>query len=86
MALHGAGRQDPAMSLARRLVEFQNDVGVVQGDDCSIVGTSGDALPIETTALACLAWMKVCSVFLLPLLIGNENTCFALHVTKKTIT
>jgi uncharacterized protein YfaS (alpha-2-macroglobulin family) len=47
-----------AKKLMARLAEKQGKEGVVEGGTQSIVGSSGEALQIETTALAVLAWLR----------------------------
>ena len=47
-----------AKKLMARLAEKQGKEGVVQGGTQSIVGSSGDTLEIETTALSVLAWLR----------------------------
>jgi uncharacterized protein YfaS (alpha-2-macroglobulin family) len=56
LALAGQGAE--AKKLMGRLAEKQNKEGVVEGGTQSIVGSMGDTLQIETTALAVLAWLK----------------------------
>ena len=48
----------PAKSLMDRLAAKQSDTGVVDGATTSVIGSGGEALQIETTALATLAWMR----------------------------
>ncbi|SET57580.1 MG2 domain-containing protein [Stigmatella erecta] len=52
------GDRTEAQKLMRRLAEKQNTGGTVEGGTQSIVGSQGDALAIETTALAVLAWLR----------------------------
>jgi uncharacterized protein YfaS (alpha-2-macroglobulin family) len=47
-----------AKKLMARLAEKQGKEGVVEGGTQSIVGSSGETLQIETTALAVLAWLR----------------------------
>ncbi len=47
-----------ARKLMDRLAAKQGKEGVVEGGTQSIVGSSGEALQIETTALAVLAWLR----------------------------
>jgi uncharacterized protein YfaS (alpha-2-macroglobulin family) len=47
-----------AAQLTDRLAELQSEEGDVQGATTSVVGSGGDALAIETTALATLAWLR----------------------------
>ncbi|HYH97282.1 MG2 domain-containing protein [Hyalangium sp.] len=47
-----------AKKLMARLAEKQGKEGVVEGGSQSIVGSSGETLQIETTALAVLAWLR----------------------------
>ncbi|MFP2909232.1 alpha-2-macroglobulin family protein [Pyxidicoccus sp. 3LFB2] len=53
-----AGDTDGAKALMGRLAKLQGNNGVVGGATQSIVGSSGETLDIETTALAALAWMR----------------------------
>jgi len=53
-----AGRQAAAQVLLDRLVKLQTATGVVDGATKSIVGSTGQALQVETTALATLAWLS----------------------------
>lgn len=53
-----AGDAGGAKALMGRLAEQQGKNGVVAGATQSIVGSSGETLDIETTALAVLAWMR----------------------------
>ncbi|SEM88115.1 Uncharacterized conserved protein YfaS, alpha-2-macroglobulin family [Stigmatella aurantiaca] len=52
------GDHTEARKLMQRLAEKQNAGGTVEGGTQSIVGSQGDALAIETTALAVLAWLR----------------------------
>ncbi|MFY0568293.1 MG2 domain-containing protein [Archangium lansingense] len=56
MALVGEGNE--ARKLMERLAAKQGKTGVVEGGTQSIVGSSGETLQIETTALAVLAWLR----------------------------
>jgi uncharacterized protein YfaS (alpha-2-macroglobulin family) len=56
LALAGAGSE--ARGLMQKLAEHQGKNGVVEGATTSIVGSGGEALAIETTALAVLAWLR----------------------------
>jgi uncharacterized protein YfaS (alpha-2-macroglobulin family) len=56
MALAGEGAE--ARRLMERLAAKQGKTGVVEGGTQSIVGSSGETLQIETTALAVLAWLR----------------------------
>lgn len=56
MALAGDGAE--ARALMGRLAKLQGEKGVVAGGTQSIVGSSGETLEIETTALAVLAWLR----------------------------
>ncbi|HEX8700112.1 MAG TPA: alpha-2-macroglobulin family protein, partial [Myxococcaceae bacterium] len=47
-----------AKKLMGRLAEKQGKEGVVEGGTQSIVGSSGETLQIETTALSVLAWLR----------------------------
>jgi uncharacterized protein YfaS (alpha-2-macroglobulin family) len=53
-----AGERPLARTLMERLATRQNKSGAVDGGTASIVGSGGDALAIETTALATLAWLR----------------------------
>jgi uncharacterized protein YfaS (alpha-2-macroglobulin family) len=53
-----SGRRDEARKLMDRLATRQDRTGGVSGATASIVGSGGDALEIETTALATLAWLR----------------------------
>ena len=53
-----AGQGDGAASLLDNLATGQADDGHVAGGTTSIVGSRGESLDIETTALATLAWLK----------------------------
>jgi uncharacterized protein YfaS (alpha-2-macroglobulin family) len=53
-----AGARAEAQALMRALAERQGGKGVVEGATTSIVGSGGEALAIETTALAVLAWLR----------------------------
>ncbi|WP_208718992.1 MG2 domain-containing protein [Corallococcus sicarius] len=57
-ALALAGDTAEARALMGRLASLQGKDGVVGGATQSIVGSSGETLNIETTALATLAWMR----------------------------
>jgi len=52
-----AGRDDTARDFRNRLARAQARDGFVDGARTSIVGSGGEALQIETTALAVLAWL-----------------------------
>ncbi|HEX5750404.1 MAG TPA: alpha-2-macroglobulin family protein [Archangium sp.] len=56
MKLAGEGAE--ARKLMERLAAKQGKTGVVEGGTQSIVGSSGETLEIETTALAVLAWLR----------------------------
>ena len=56
--LHAAGDKAAAGKLMGRLAEKQAKEGFVDGGTASIVGSGGEALRIETTALAILAWLR----------------------------
>ncbi|WP_224364821.1 MG2 domain-containing protein [Hyalangium versicolor] len=56
MALAGEGAE--ARKLMDRLVAKQGKEGVVDGGTQSIVGSMGETLQIETTALAVLSWLR----------------------------
>ncbi|HVG61113.1 MAG TPA: alpha-2-macroglobulin family protein [Hyalangium sp.] len=53
-----AGERSEARKLMERLAAKQNKEGVVDGGTQSIVGSMGNTLQIETTALAVLAWLR----------------------------
>ena len=44
--------------LLKKLAAATNDAGAVEGATTSITGSGGDALTIETTSLALLAWLR----------------------------
>ncbi len=52
------GEQDGANRLLDKLAGKQTEDGSLTGATTSVVGSGGDALTIETTALAVLAWLK----------------------------
>lgn len=52
-----AGDKASAKRFMDRLAERQNDRGWIDGATTSIVGSGGEALNVETTALAVLAWL-----------------------------
>ncbi|WP_232293769.1 MG2 domain-containing protein [Stigmatella aurantiaca] len=56
LALAGDGTE--ARKLMERLAAKQGPNGTVEGGTQSIVGSQGNALAIETTALAVLAWLR----------------------------
>jgi hypothetical protein len=49
---------DGTASLLDRLAGKQTDSGSLQGATVSVIGSTGEALSIETTALAVLAWLQ----------------------------
>ena len=53
-----AKQRAAAASLLKKLAQQQTKDGKVSGATMSIVGSGGEALQIETTALAALAWMR----------------------------
>ncbi|MCA9115893.1 MAG: hypothetical protein KDA79_12475, partial [Planctomycetaceae bacterium] len=53
-----AGQKDEARPLLEKLALLQTPAGDVAGGTKSIVGSTGEALAIETTALATLAWLQ----------------------------
>jgi uncharacterized protein YfaS (alpha-2-macroglobulin family) len=53
-----SGDQPAAKALMDRLVAKQNAQGYIDGATTSIVGSGGEALQIETTALTILAWLR----------------------------
>lgn len=56
--LQAAGRGADAGALLGQLAQRQEAGGAVGGATASIVGSSGEALQIETTSLAALAWLR----------------------------
>jgi uncharacterized protein YfaS (alpha-2-macroglobulin family) len=56
--LHVAGDKAGARSLMDKLVKVQQSGGSVKGAVTSITRSGGDALAIETTSLAVLAWLR----------------------------
>ena len=57
-ALHTAGEQAAAVTLMKRMADRQVKDGSLDGATTSIVGSGGQALTIEATALAVLAWLR----------------------------
>ena len=57
-ALQLSGRPEAAKELLDRLAKAQDADGVVTGAMHSIVGSMGEALDIEATSLATLAWLR----------------------------
>jgi hypothetical protein len=53
-----AGDVPGAAALLDRLAGKQTDNGSLHGATVSVIGSTGEALAIETTALAALAWLK----------------------------
>jgi hypothetical protein len=53
-----AGDKAGADGFMKRLTAKQTDAGLVDGATTSVIGSGGEALNIETTALAALAWMR----------------------------
>jgi hypothetical protein len=53
-----AGERDAAKSLMDKLLTKQTKEGWIDGATTSIVGSGGEALQIETTALTILAWLR----------------------------
>src|SRR5205823_8838252 len=53
-----AGDSETAKSFMTKLAAKQTDAGLVDGSTVSVVGSGGEALQIETTALATLAWLR----------------------------
>lgn len=53
-----AGDRDTARRLMQRLADAQVKDGSVDGGTATIVGSRGQSLQIETTALAVLAWLR----------------------------
>jgi len=56
--LADAGEKEAARELLGRLTELQHEDGYIEGATTSIVGSGGNALTIETTALAQLAFLR----------------------------
>ncbi|MBI3860859.1 MAG: A-macroglobulin complement component, partial [Planctomycetia bacterium] len=56
--LQMAGDRGGTAGLLDRLAGKQSDNGSLQGATVSVIGSTGEALAIETTALAALAWLK----------------------------
>ncbi len=56
--LYISGDTDSAELLAKKLAKATSDTGAVEGAGTSITGSGGDALMIETTSLALLAWLR----------------------------
>lgn len=57
-ALHNAGRRGEALDIMKSLTQHQHKDGSVVDATTSITRSSGDALTIETTSVAVLAWLK----------------------------
>ncbi|MBX9689904.1 MAG: hypothetical protein K2X27_24550, partial [Candidatus Obscuribacterales bacterium] len=57
-AFYLAGDKAEARKLMERLAAKQKSDGSVDGVSCSIVGSGGEALEIEGTSLATLAWLR----------------------------
>jgi uncharacterized protein YfaS (alpha-2-macroglobulin family) len=53
-----AGDDAAAKSFMDKLAAKQTDAGRVDGSTTSVIGSGGEALQIEATALAALAWMR----------------------------
>lgn len=53
-----AGDMETARSFMTKLAAKQTDTGLVDGATVSVVGSGGEALQIETTSLASLAWLR----------------------------
>lgn len=53
-----AGDMETARAFMTKLAAKQNESGVVDGATVSVVGSGGEALQIETTSLATLAWLR----------------------------
>lgn len=53
-----AGDKDTAKKLMAALAASQNKAGFVDGGTTTIVGSGGESLQVETTALAALAWLN----------------------------
>ena len=53
-----AGDKDSAKQFCDKLSAHQSKHGSLSGATVSVVGSGGDALAIETTALALLAWLN----------------------------
>ncbi|HUG91717.1 MAG TPA: hypothetical protein VML55_12835, partial [Planctomycetaceae bacterium] len=53
-----AGQRQAANELLEKLIHLQSPDGSISGATTSIVGSGGEALAIETTALAALAWLS----------------------------
>ena len=56
--LYLADDKTSADLLLEKLASATNDFGAVVGSTTSITGSGGDALTIETTSLALLAWLR----------------------------
>jgi hypothetical protein len=56
--LHLAGDKDGAKALMDKLAKQQDKDGHVLGAKTTVVGSGGEALEIETTSLATLAWLR----------------------------
>ena len=57
--MHLAGDREAALAAARRMQAVQNKDGSLTGAETSITRSGGDALKIETTSLAIIAWLRL---------------------------
>src|SRR5205085_5100298 len=53
-----AGDKAAADAFMKKLAAKQTPAGLVDGATTSVIGSGGEALQVETTALATLAWMR----------------------------
>ncbi len=58
LSLFNLDRDDEARKLLERMVKHQKDDGSVVDSKTTVVNSRGDALLIETTAVAALAWLQ----------------------------
>jgi alpha-2-macroglobulin-like protein len=58
LSLFNTGRDDDARRLLERMVKHQQDDGSVTNARTTVVNSRGNALVIETSAVAVLAWLK----------------------------
>ena len=57
--MHLAGDKELALAAAKKLRAVQNKDGSLTGAETSITRSGGDALKIETTSLAIIAWLRL---------------------------
>jgi hypothetical protein len=57
--MHLAGDKEAALAAAKKVQAAQNKDGSLTGAETSITRSGGDALKIETTSLAIIAWLRL---------------------------